>query len=192
VRPLWSVPPATWLQTPPLIFTEDESLALTLSLLVAREHGLAQTSPAFQGVLAKVKRVLPEATRARIQAVEQTVLFESSSSYAAPSVLAVTTLSSAIQTGQCVRLQFHSARANVSERVFDPYGVVYHEGFWYTIGYCHLRQDQRLFRLDRILHIEVTSETFPTRQTLMRSKRCNVRSPLFQERGRSKCGLKRR
>ena len=34
---------------PPLTFTEDESLALTLSLLVTREHGLAQTFSAFEG-----------------------------------------------------------------------------------------------------------------------------------------------
>ena len=37
---------------PPLIFTEDEALALTLSLLIARESGLATTEPAFEGVLA--------------------------------------------------------------------------------------------------------------------------------------------
>jgi predicted DNA-binding transcriptional regulator YafY len=145
---------------PPLIFTEDESLALTLSLLMAREQGLATTSPAFEGVIAKVMRVLPEATRARIQAVEQTVIFEDRSFHRAPSVLAVAVLSSAIQTGRCVRLRYHSARSQVTERVFDPYGVVSHEGVWYTIGYCHLRQGQRLFRLDRIQHIEITSETF--------------------------------
>ena len=28
------------------------------------------------------------------------------------------------------------------------------------LGYCHLRQGQRLFRLDRIQQIEVTGETF--------------------------------
>jgi predicted DNA-binding transcriptional regulator YafY len=44
--------------------------------------------------------------------------------------------------------------------VFDPHGVVYHAGIWYTIGYCHLRQGQRLFRLDRIQQVEVTSERF--------------------------------
>src|SRR5215472_457095 len=49
---------------PPLIFTEDESLALTLELLLARETGLAQTSPAIESVLAKIERVLPQATRA--------------------------------------------------------------------------------------------------------------------------------
>src|SRR5438876_1390488 len=122
---------------PPLIFTEDESFALTLSLLMAREHGLATTTPAFEGVLAKVMRVLPETTRAHIQAVEQTVVFEDHSFRVAPSVLAVTVLSTALQTGRCVRLHYRSARSEVTERVFNPYGVVYHEGAWYTIGYCH-------------------------------------------------------
>src|SRR5712691_7296625 len=32
---------------PPLFFTEEEAFALTLSLVMAREQGLAQTSPAF-------------------------------------------------------------------------------------------------------------------------------------------------
>jgi predicted DNA-binding transcriptional regulator YafY len=145
---------------PPLIFTEDESLALTLSLLMARKQGLAKTSPAVESVLAKVERVLPQATRDRIQAVEQTVMFESSTLPAAPSTSAVTALSSAVQTGKSVRLQYCSARAEVTERLFDPYGLIYHTGFWYTIGYCHLRQEQRLFRLDRIQQIEGTSETF--------------------------------
>jgi predicted DNA-binding transcriptional regulator YafY len=145
---------------PPLIFTEDESFALTLSLLMAQEHGLATTTPAFEGVLAKVMRVLPETTRTQIQAIEQTVIFEDSSFRAAPSVLAVTVLSVALQKRQSVRLHYRSARSQATERVFDPYGVVYHEGAWYTIGYCHLRLGQRLFRLDRILRIEATDEKF--------------------------------
>jgi predicted DNA-binding transcriptional regulator YafY len=148
---------------PPLIFTEDEALALTLGLLVARQSGLATTAPAFEGVLAKVERVLPAATRARIQAVEQTVAFESGSANTAPSGLAVMVLSSAIQSGRRVLLHYRSSRSEVTQRAFDPYGIAYHRGFWYTIGYCHLRAGQRLFRLDRIAHIEMTSETFPPR-----------------------------
>lgn len=145
---------------PPLIFTEDESLALTLSLLLARQSGLATTTPAFEGVLAKVERVLPEATRARIQAVTQTVVFENRSFHAPPSALAVMVLSSAVQSSRRVHLHYRSARTDVTERLFDPFGVAYHDGFWYTIGYCHLRQGQRLFRLDRIERVEVTDETF--------------------------------
>jgi predicted DNA-binding transcriptional regulator YafY len=145
---------------PPLIFTEDESLALTLSLLVARQCGLVETTPALESLLAKVERVLPETTRARIQAVEQTVIFESSVFRSAPSSLVVTVLSSAVRSAHSVRLTYRSAHAHKTERTFDPYGVVYHEGFWYTIGYCHLRQGQRLLRLDRILQAELLNETF--------------------------------
>jgi predicted DNA-binding transcriptional regulator YafY len=145
---------------PPLIFSEDESLALTLSLLLARERGLAQTSPAVESVLAKLERVLPQSTRVRIQAVEQTVIVDRSTISAAPSASAVTMLSAAVQAGQCVRLQYRAASTTVTERMFDPYGVVYYAGFWYSIGYCHLRQAQRLFRLDRIQEVEATSETF--------------------------------
>ena len=145
---------------PPLIFTEEESLTLTVSLVMARELGLAQTSPAFEGVLAKVMRVLPAMTRAQVQAIEQTVIFEDRSFRVLPSVLTITTLSSALQTSRCVHLRYRSAHAQVTERVFDPYGVVSHEGAWYTIGYCHLRQEQRLLRLDRIQQIEVIDKTF--------------------------------
>ena len=146
---------------PPLMFTEDEALALTVSLLLAREHGLAQTTPAFEGALAKIERVLPASSRERIQAVGQTVVFESRSAHVAPSLESVMLLSAAVQNARSIRLHYRSARGEVTERLFNPYGVVAHEGFWYTIGYCHLRQAQRLFRLDRVQRIETTSETFP-------------------------------
>jgi len=145
---------------PPLIFTEDEALALTLSLLVARQSGLAKTAPAFESVLAKVERVLPTVTRTRIQAVERTVSFEQNTHQTSPSSSAVMVLSSAVQHEQSVLLQYRAASSEATLRVFDPYGVVYHEGLWYTIGYCHLRQGQRLFRLDRVISVEVTNEIF--------------------------------
>lgn len=145
---------------PPLIFTEDEALALTVSLLTARENGLAQTSPSFEGALAKIERVLPASTRERIQAVGQTVVFENSAMHVAPPLAAVMVLSSAVQSERSVRLRYCSARGEMTERDFDPYGVVSHEGIWYTIGYCHLRQCQRLLRLDRIQRIERTDDSF--------------------------------
>ncbi len=66
----------------------------------------------------------------------------------------------------------------MTERTFNPYGVVSHEGFWYTIGYCHLRQGQRLLRLDRILQVEVTSETFlrPANFDTLASVQCALAS----------------
>ena len=145
---------------PPLLFTEEESLALTISLVLAREQGFAQLAPAFEGVLAKILRVLPETTRAQVQAVEQTVLVEDRSFRVLPSALTIAALSSALQRRCCVRLQYRSAHSELSERLFAPYGVVSHEGLWYTIGYCYLRQGHRLFRLDRIQQVEMTADPF--------------------------------
>src|SRR5690242_16482601 len=113
---------AYWLRPgyklPPLIFTEDESLALTLSLLIARGQGFAQASAAFEGVLAKVLRVLPEATRTQVQAVEQTVLFDDDAFRISPSLLAVTVLSSALQASRRVQLHYRSQQGEVTERGF--------------------------------------------------------------------------
>jgi len=69
-------------------------------------------------------------------------------------------LSTAVKSRRQVRLRFLSRQATETERVFDPYGVVYRRGYWYTIGYCHLRQGQRLFRLDRIRQLILLDETF--------------------------------
>jgi predicted DNA-binding transcriptional regulator YafY len=57
---------------------------------------------------------------------------------------------------QCRRVHLHyqAYGSGATERDFDPYGVVFQEGYWYTAGYCHLRRDLRTFRLDRILSLE--------------------------------------
>jgi predicted DNA-binding transcriptional regulator YafY len=58
-----------------------------------------------------------------------------------------------------VRIRYH-ARGEETVRTVDPYGVVCHEEYWYTVGWCHLRQDIRVFRVDRILDVAIEEETF--------------------------------
>lgn len=40
------------------------------------------------------------------------------------------------------------------------YGVTGWQGRWYLVGYCHLRQDFRTFRLDRMQEVNVLVESF--------------------------------
>src|SRR5262249_3955378 len=42
----------------------------------------------------------------------------------------------------------------------DPLQVVYRVGRWYLVGWCHLRADLRVFRLERIQHARWLDETF--------------------------------
>ena len=49
---------------PPLIFTDDEALALSVGLLAARGLGLADAAPAVAGAQAKLQRVMPHGAQA--------------------------------------------------------------------------------------------------------------------------------
>nr|MDQ3328633.1 WYL domain-containing protein [Chloroflexota bacterium] len=145
---------------PPLMFSEDEVLALTLGLLAARKLGLAAAAPAVEGTLAKVERVLPEALRDRVRAVEETLVLGVRSAAVAPSNAVVVALSSGAREGRRVWLRYKSSTGEETERELDPHGLVYRDGRWYATGYCHLRRGQRLFRLDRIVAVELREERF--------------------------------
>jgi predicted DNA-binding transcriptional regulator YafY len=42
----------------------------------------------------------------------------------------------------------------VTQRIVDPYGLVYFQGTWMLIGFCHLRKDIRMFALDRVMKVK--------------------------------------
>jgi predicted DNA-binding transcriptional regulator YafY len=145
---------------PPLMFTEDEALALTLGLLAARRLGLTAAAPAVEGALAKIERVLPLALRERVQAVQETLILDFTHTGPTPRSEVVVTLCAAAQQQRRVWIRYSSWQAETTERTVDLYGIVYRSGFWYAVGYCHLRAGLRVFRLDRVLQAELRDETF--------------------------------
>ena len=145
---------------PPLMFTEEEALALTLGLLAARKLGLAAAAPAVEGALAKIERVLPAALRERVQAVQETLIFDFNLPTVAPTSEIVGTLCAAVQQGRQVMLHYQAWQAEVTERMVDLYGLVYRSGYWYAVGYCHLREGMRVFRLDRVVGAWISSEAY--------------------------------
>jgi predicted DNA-binding transcriptional regulator YafY len=57
-------------------------------------------------------------------------------------------------------MRYRSGPSEETERAVDPYAVVQGDAFWYTFGYCHLREARRLFRLDRVLSVKMLDGTF--------------------------------
>jgi len=138
---------------PPLMFTQEEALATTLGLLAARKLGLAAAAPGVEGAIAKLERVLPLPLRETVRAVEETLILDLQAGKSTPPGGVVVALSEAARRCQRVVLRYCSTEGNASERTFDPYGLVYRRGQWYAAGYCHLRGDMRLFRLDRVQQV---------------------------------------
>ncbi len=60
---------------------------------------------------------------------------------------------------------YHSpARDAMTERRADPYHLFNYMGTWHLIGYCHLRDDIRIFKINRIKSPRILSETFAIRK----------------------------
>ena len=145
---------------PPMMFTDEEALGLALGLLAARHLGLAGVAPAVEGALAKLERVMSEALRGRVRALQKTVSIAAARPQAPARSKALLTLAAAVGEQRRVLLRYRSGSSRETEREVDPYGVMHREGYWYAVGHCHLRRGMRLFRLDRVLEAEMLGETF--------------------------------
>jgi predicted DNA-binding transcriptional regulator YafY len=142
------------------MWTEEEAVAVTLGLQAIQHLGLSQTMPTIERALAKVERVLPQELRERVQAVQEVVVLDLPTGSAAEMSSYVTPLSMAAYQGKKAWMRYEARPGEDRERMFDCYGLVYHSERWYAVGYCHLRQDTRVFRLDRIRALEVREEHF--------------------------------
>jgi predicted DNA-binding transcriptional regulator YafY len=144
---------------PPMMFTEDETLALSLGLLAARGLGLAEAAPAVASAQAKLERVMPDGLKRRVQAVDGTVKLDAAEGQAQGRAMApasngaLVALTNAAQACRRVELRYRDQRGEESVRHFDPYGLALRHGRWYVAGMCHLRQALRTFRLDRIADV---------------------------------------
>src|SRR5260370_5664526 len=65
---------------PPMMFTDDEALALSVGLLAARGLGLADAAPAVASAQAKLERVMPAGLKKRVPALDETVTLDLSHS----------------------------------------------------------------------------------------------------------------
>jgi len=146
---------------PPMMFTNEEALALTVGLISARHLNLADTDRAVESAFAKLERVMPLELKSRVRALTETITLDPNrASSTPPSEAVLSTMSSAAQLQQRVHIGYHPNQGEDTERDFDPYGLTYYLQKWYVVGYCHLRQDLRSFRLDRITRIDTINAHF--------------------------------
>src|SRR5690606_934532 len=145
---------------PPMMCTDHEALALSIGLLPARGLAVAQTMPALARAEAKLERVRPEPVGQRREDGHRTIQLELQSRAPAVGKKTLSALATAAHARRRVRLAYASRDGEPTERDLDPYGLSYRRGRWYAVGFCHLRQDLRTFRLDRVQRVELLAPRF--------------------------------
>lgn len=72
----------------------------------------------------------------------------------------VETIKAALQERKLLSFEYTDRHGNESARTAEPYQLVLKGSHWYVYGYCHTRNDFRLFRLSRISNLQMQEEGY--------------------------------
>jgi len=147
---------------PPLVFTPEEAVAIYLGTGLVSEMWGRLYQESAQGALAKLENVLPDEQRNEIawarRSLVATGMHRTDPSAQAPFL---EKLRRAAREHRQVDMGYQGiSKAETTQRQIDPYALVHRSGWWYLVGYCHLRDELRTFRVDRIQSLEVLNQTF--------------------------------
>lgn len=69
-------------------------------------------------------------------------------------------LKSAVVHQKCVKITYANSYGTISERIVQPLKMSYKSMSWYLKAYCTEKQDYRIFKLTRIIDLEVLADSF--------------------------------
>jgi predicted DNA-binding transcriptional regulator YafY len=146
---------------PPLIFTAEEATVLYMGANLVEQLWGQTYRDDVTAVTAKLDNVLPENLRQRVYDAQQSLLIGKLSWRDAQTIDPIVhILRTCIGERLQVRLVYQRYDFAVSERTVDPYALIFNSGQWYLAGYCHLREEMRIFRVDRIQQAKQGDKTF--------------------------------
>ncbi|MGB3406696.1 MAG: YafY family protein [Jannaschia sp.] len=146
---------------PPLMFTEAEVTALALGARLVAAWGGAQMAQGARDALSKVEAVLP-----RPDVVDRAL-----ERLAAPPPMEarvedrirLDVLDKQVRDGLETSLDYVDASGQATLRRVQPLGLWFWGRVWTLVAWCDLRQDFRMFRLDRIEAVHVSKTRFERR-----------------------------
>jgi len=145
---------------PPSI-NREEALALLMAGKAFKEENFPYQKE-LETVLAKIKSSLPAAVRQVIAGIENKITFHNSPSVnLSSSKHIVVEIENAISNQNTIKIEYYSMSKDQNRvRKVDPYNLYFKKGAGYLIGYCHLREEIRMFRIDRIKKLDILDRTF--------------------------------
>ena len=96
----------------------------------------------------------------------QSILIDLSSWYKASLAPKIEQIRTAIEEGYLIRFTYYAPKGE-SEREVEPYYLIFRWSSWYVWGWCRNKSDFRLFKLNRMNHLEVTSVSFEKQEVPM-------------------------
>ncbi|MEL7212436.1 MAG: YafY family protein [Pseudomonadota bacterium] len=132
---------------PPLMFTASEITALVAGARLIRAWGGSEMAAAAEEALIKVDAVLPAEARAKARAVSVHSLgVQMDDAIRAR----LDQLVAAVDQSKRLEFAYRDKDGAATTRVIRPLGQWFFAGVWTCVGWCELRADFRMFRVDRM------------------------------------------
>ncbi|MFD0684835.1 helix-turn-helix transcriptional regulator [Actinomadura fibrosa] len=145
---------------PPLNFTPAEAVAVAITL--ARAEG-SPFSRSARTALHKIVAAMSAGDGASARELAERIHFLTPPDACEPvSVPAV--LEEAMYARRVVRLGYVDASGRETERDVEPVAFTAASRRWYFLGWCRLREETRVFRIDRVRRAALLDETAPERR----------------------------
>ncbi|ASK64109.1 DNA-binding transcriptional regulator [Virgibacillus phasianinus] len=143
----------------PLFFDFEEQTSLLHAAIFAEEAGY-YGSEALNRAISKLRKYSNQEQETKInQHLTSLEVIRQLSSLSMEPFLKE--LEPAVANGYSVKILYHKSGEEQSKyRLVDPYRIIYWNNKWYVIGFCHLRNDIRSFRVDRIESLMLTENKF--------------------------------
>jgi predicted DNA-binding transcriptional regulator YafY len=157
-------------ELPPLLFDDEQAVALTVALQAATVTG-AGIDEAAARALTTLRQVMPTRLRQRLDSLEFTAMphgaQDAAPSPVSPEVLIA--ISTAIRAHEVLRFDYASRLPGAEDdflrpRRVEPLHLVASQGRWLLVAWDLDRDDWRLFRADRITPRTPTGPRFTPRQ----------------------------
>ncbi len=141
---------------PPLMFERSEIEALAIGARMVNGWGDPELQRAAESALAKIHSVIPPDLRAELN---RSRMFVPGTTRLPVHHMAK--FREAIRAQHKLRLTYRDEHNEVTERCVWPLALFFWGQVWTLCGWCELREDFRSFRVDRVLELAATGETFP-------------------------------
>ncbi|MGB3317345.1 MAG: YafY family protein [Albidovulum sp.] len=133
---------------PPLMFSRDEISALVAGARMVRSFGGAAMALAAEEALAKIEAVLPPDLKDRPAGVA--IHAHDAGALSDADRAMVDRLDRAVDRHLKLTLDYRDAEGAATQRIVRPLGLWFWGKVWTLIAWCELRDDFRMFRIDRI------------------------------------------
>ena len=146
---------------PPLNFTFDEYRCLKMALESSPLIQTGKYSEMLKRVRAKVEAGLsPQVMDIKRMTRDTTHIDIPTSNPKLANEEIFALLEEAINDSRQVKIKYDAIESGLSDRIVEPYFIIFRARAFYFVAFCHLRGLFRTFRLDRIREIELSPDQF--------------------------------